>query len=172
MSAQYPLLKLDGPGCLTGVGRGYRRLMSENERYVEASPKDVFDVLADGWTYSGWVVGASRIREVDTGFPQPGTSIHHSVGIWPLLIDDKTTSEECQEPLELALKVRAWPTGAGRVVFTIRPEPGGCAVRLVEAATSGPARLIPERLTDAFLHWRNVETLRRLAFIVERRRQH
>jgi hypothetical protein len=142
--------------------------MSENERYVAATPAEVFQVLADGWTYSGWVVGASRIRDVDADWPQPGSNIHHSVGVWPVLINDRTTSQACRQPTELELKVRAWPTGSGRAVFTIRPEPGGCTVRLVETTESGPARLIPKRLTDGFLHWRNVETLRRLAFLAER----
>lgn len=143
--------------------------MSENERYVEATPDRVFEVLSDGWTYSGWVVGASRIRDVDPGWPEPGSSIHHSVGIWPLLIDDRTISSECRPPYELELKIRAWPGGEGRARFTLRPENGGCTVRLVETAESGPARLVPKPLADAFLHWRNVEALRRLALLVEGR---
>ena len=55
---------------------------------VRATPADVFAVLADGWLYPSWVVGASRVRGVDGTWPQPGSRIHHSVGVWPLLIDD------------------------------------------------------------------------------------
>ena len=35
-------------------------------RDISASRQRVWDVLADGWTYSGWVVGNSRIRAVDS----------------------------------------------------------------------------------------------------------
>ncbi|MGX9900097.1 SRPBCC family protein [Arthrobacter sp. SA17] len=55
-----------------------------------ASANDVWNVIADGWLYSGWVVGASRIRDVDALWPAEGAVLHHSVGAWPLLINDKT----------------------------------------------------------------------------------
>ena len=35
-------------------------------RDVAATRQRVWDVLADGWTYSGWVVGNSRIRAVSS----------------------------------------------------------------------------------------------------------
>ena len=61
---------------------------------MHATPDQVWEVLADGWLYPLWVVGASRMREVDAGWPAPGTMLHHSVGTWPLLLDDVT---ECVE---------------------------------------------------------------------------
>jgi hypothetical protein len=39
--------------------------MSRNVRASACSPQAVFEVLADGWLYPGWVVGASRMRAVD-----------------------------------------------------------------------------------------------------------
>jgi hypothetical protein len=54
--------------------------MIEVTRLVDASSEDVMAVLIDGWTYAEWVVGASRIRDVDKDFPAPGARIHHSVG--------------------------------------------------------------------------------------------
>ena len=38
-------------------------------RDVAATRQRVWDVLADGWTYSGWVVGNSRIRAVSSNWP-------------------------------------------------------------------------------------------------------
>ena len=38
--------------------------MSRNVRAMSCSPQAVFDVLADGWLYPGWVVGASRMRDI------------------------------------------------------------------------------------------------------------
>jgi hypothetical protein len=50
-------------------------------RRCSCSPEQVFAVLRDSWTYPVWVVGASRMRDVDDGWPAPGTKLHHSFGI-------------------------------------------------------------------------------------------
>lgn len=142
--------------------------MSLTERVVAATPERVFAVLSDGWTYSGWVVGSSRIRDVDAEWPSKGKVIHHSIGVWPLLINDTTSVEECDPPRRLQLRVRAWPSGEGRVVITTEPAPNGCLVRIEEHAVKGPAELVPKALADQLLHWRNTESLRRLAFLAER----
>ena len=42
-------------------------------------------------------------------------------------------------------------------------------VEIEEDAASGPGLLVPKPARDLGLHWRNVETLRRLAFLAERR---
>lgn len=141
--------------------------MTENERLIRASVEDVFAILTDGWTYAAWVVGASRIRDVEAGFPQPGRSIHHSVGSWPLLIDDRTTSEQYEPNRFLQLKVRAWPTGEGRVEFEATDKGGQCHLVMREQAVSGPAALIPKAVVDPVLRMRNSETLERLALLAE-----
>jgi uncharacterized protein YndB with AHSA1/START domain len=143
--------------------------MTENERLIHASAEDVFAILTDGWTYAAWVVGASRVRDVEPGWPQPGHSIHHSVGIWPLVIDDTTTVEQ-YEPLRfLQLRVRAWPTGEGRVEFTATDRGGQCDLVMREVAVKGPAALIPEAVVDPIMRLRNAETLKRLALLAEGR---
>ncbi|MDX6247742.1 MAG: hypothetical protein QOF10_1102 [Kribbellaceae bacterium] len=150
-----------------GTGLG----MTENECLIHASVEDVFAILTDGWTYAAWVVGASRVRSVEPGFPQPGHSIHHSVGIWPLLINDTTTAER-YEPLRfLQLKVRAWPTGEGRVEFEATDKGGECQLIMREEAVKGPATLIPEAVLDPVLRLRNDETLKRLALLAQGRRR-
>ena len=77
------------------------------ERLVKTTPQRVWDVLADGWLYPLWVVGASRMRDVDDAWPAVGSKLHHSVGAWPALLDDDTEVTE-SEPLK-----RARPPGAG-----------------------------------------------------------
>jgi hypothetical protein len=144
--------------------------MSVNERVVAASPEDVFAVLADGWTYGGWVVGAARIRDVDRAWPRPGCRIHHSVGTWPVLLHDVTTSELSEPPYRLSLEVRAWPTGSGRVDFVLEEHEQGCRITMREKPIAGPAKRIPAAVMDPMLHWRNTETLRRLAFLAEAHR--
>jgi uncharacterized protein YndB with AHSA1/START domain len=143
--------------------------MSENERLINAPVEDVFAVLTDGWSYASWVVGASHIRDVDPGWPQPGHSIHHSVGAWPLLIHDTTTVEQLEPLRYLRLKVRAWPTGEGTVEFEATDKDGQCQLVMRERPVKGPATLLPKALVDPVLHARNAETLDRLARLAEAR---
>jgi Polyketide cyclase / dehydrase and lipid transport len=148
---------------------GTARLVSTNTRLLHATPDQVWAVLADGWLYPLWVVGASRMREVDDNWPEPGARLHHSVGTWPLLIDDTTHVLESTPGVELALRARAWPSGEARVDIHLRPNGTGTEVVIEEDAENGPATLVPKPLRDPALKWRNVESLRRLAYLAERR---
>jgi hypothetical protein len=142
--------------------------MTENEWLVRAPVPDVFAILTNGWTYAAWVVGASRVRDVEEGWPQPGHSIHHSVGIWPLLLNDTTTVEQ-YEPLRfLQLRVRAWPTGEGHVEFVATDRDGDCHLLMREQAVKGPLAVLPHTVVDPLLRTRNHETLRRLALLAEK----
>ena len=143
--------------------------MSTTTRMMSCTPEHVFEILADGWTYAHWVVGAARIRDVDEGWPAVGTQVHHSVGVWPLLLSDTTEVEQVDAPHQIQLKVRAWPTGEGRVTIHVRAAGAGCEVVMEEEAVSGPATLIPKPAQDLILHPRNVEALRRLAYLAEHR---
>jgi hypothetical protein len=135
---------------------------------MSCTPDDVFEVLADGWSFASWVVGAARIREVDDAWPQPGSRIHHSIGLWPMLIDDTTSVLSIDRPHTMELKVRAWPTGEGRVRIECAVEEGGTRVVMTEDATGGPAKLIPRPVRDPMLDARNTESLKRLSFLAER----
>jgi uncharacterized protein YndB with AHSA1/START domain len=148
---------------------GYLSTVSTTTRVLHASPAQVWAVLADGWLYPLWVVGATRMRDVDEHWPEVGARLHHSVGSWPVVIDDKTEVEECKPEQLLKLRAHAWP--AGRADVTVRLHPVGTETEVVmeEHAASGPGALVPRPLQDPLLHWRNTEALRRLAFLVERR---
>ncbi len=140
-----------------------------NERTMQATSEEVWSVLADGWLYPLWVVGASRMREVDDHWPEVGAQLHHSVGTWPLLLDDVTEVLEVTPGASVTLQARTRPFGSAEV--RIRLEPIGSETRVVieEDVVSGPARLVPTPVRQAGLGWRNVETLRRLAYLAERR---
>jgi hypothetical protein len=137
---------------------------------MDATPDQVWGVLCDGWLYPLWVVGASRMRGVDDTWPAVGSQLHHSVGAWPLLLDDTTESLECRPGSMLVLKARAWPAGHAHVTLRLRPQGDRTEVVIEENATGGPAALVPRLLQDPPLAWRNVETLRRLALLAEGRR--
>lgn len=143
--------------------------MSTTSRPVVATPEEVWSVLADGWLYPLFVVGASRMREVDETWPAVGSRLHHSVGTWPLLIDDTTEVLEVEEDRRIVLKARGWPAGEARVEISLRPTADGTVVTIVENATAGPGALVPKPVQDVQLHVRNKEALRRLAFVAEGR---
>jgi hypothetical protein len=143
--------------------------MSTTSRAISATPEQVWEVLADGWLYPLWVVGASRMRDVEEGWPAVGTRLHHSVGSWPLLTDDTTEILSAKEHRHLLLLARAWPAGKAHVDISLRPHGDTTVVTITEDATSGPGRLVPKPLRDVQLHLRNLETLKRLAFVVEGR---
>jgi uncharacterized protein YndB with AHSA1/START domain len=143
--------------------------MSTTSRTVSATPGQVWSVLADGWLYPLFVVGASRIRDVDDTWPAVGSRLHHSVGAWPLLIDDNTEVLEVEEDRRIVLKARGWPMGEARVDISLQPSGTGTVVTIVENVTAGPGVLVPKPIQDAQLHLRNTETLLRLAFVAEGR---
>lgn len=139
-------------------------------RTVHAPIEAVWAVLANGWMYANWVVGASRIRAVDTNWPQTGSKVHHSFGVWPAVIDDHTEVQSCQPGRELLLKARGWPAGEAHVRLHLSPghTPDTSTVSIVEDATSGPGVLIPRPARQLFITPRNTEALHRLALIAER----
>lgn len=143
--------------------------MSTTSRPVAATREQVWEVLSDGWLYPLFVVGASRMRAVDDTWPAVGSRLHHSVGSWPLLIDDTTEVLELEEGRRLLLLARGWPAGQAHVEIALQGSGDSTLVTITEDATAGPGLLVPKPLRDAQLHLRNKEALRRLALLVEGR---
>ncbi len=141
---------------------------AEVVRDIEASAQDVWAVLCDGWAYASWVVGTARIRAVDAGWPEQGTRLQHSFGVWPALIDDDTEVLSADPPHELMLKARGWPAGEAHVRLVLTPDgPSRTRVRIIEDAVAGPGVLVPRPVRQALIVWRNTEALRRLAYLAE-----
>jgi hypothetical protein len=139
-------------------------------RTVRCSKDAVLAVLADGWTYATWVVGTARIRAVDDGWPAPGARILHSVGLWPALLDDETVVRAWDPQGSIDIQARGWPAGEAHVRNDVAGTgPDTCRVRIVEDADRGPGTLVPKPVRSAVIAPRNRETLRRLAFLAERR---
>src|SRR5829696_7795185 len=119
--------------------------MTEVNTVVPTSRDRVFEVLADGWSYASWVVGAAHIRNVDEGWPAVGTKIHHSVGPWPLLVQDTTEVRGVDAPNFIELHARLWPVGGAKVRLELSDAGSGATrVRMIEHAERGPARLLPQ----------------------------
>jgi hypothetical protein len=139
----------------------------EARRTTKASPEDVSAVLADGWLFPTWVVGASRMRDVDAHWPAVGAKLHHSVGVWPGLLDDETVVLESQLPDRLLLQAKGWPMGEATVELRVDAWGAGSMITIAEDATRGVGRYVPYPVRQPLLAWRNRETLRRLAFLAE-----
>ncbi|MEO8284201.1 MAG: SRPBCC family protein [Pseudarthrobacter sp.] len=136
--------------------------MSTVSRVFRSPAKDVWKVIADGWLYSGWVVGATRIRAVDAHWPEAGSRLHHSVGVWPLVIDDTSRVSAVEPGRSLELVARGWPLGEAKVVITLEDLGAQCRVTIAEDAIRGPGKLVPKMLRDPLIDVRNTETLKRL----------
>ena len=135
-----------------------------------ATRQEVWNIIADGWTYSQWVVGNSRMRAVDADWPAVGSRIEHSIGVWPFLVNDVTDVQECRPLEELVLLAKAGPFGRARISLRLSDTlDGGCRIEMAEVLVGAPMGWIPNQLTLAAVIPRNRECTLRLSAIAERR---
>lgn len=149
-------------------GAGYGCLVAIVQRTVQASPEQVFAILADGWTYSDWVVGTVHIRDVDGHWPAVGAQLHHKAGPWPLSLQDSSTVLAMEPGRSLKLRAGLWPLGSAVVQIRLEPVGGGTRIVMKEDFEAGPLLFVRNKLNDLVLHRRNIESLRRLNDIVLR----
>lgn len=138
-------------------------------RDIEAPCDRVWEVMADGWTYSQWVVGNSRMRAVDENWPAAGATINHSIGVWPFVVNDETVSLECLPERKLVLLAKTGPIGAARVTLLLTETLHGCRVEMSEVPAQGPMNLIPDGIAAIATDVRNRECLWRLDNLATRR---
>ena len=143
--------------------------MATVSAHIKASPTDVYDVLADGWTYTQWVVGTSHMRAVDADWPAVGSKLHHCVGVWPVSLRDHTEIKESEPNQRLLMTARGWPVGEAEVELVLTPEGGGTRVDIRETGTGGAGHLLRNPIGEKLIYRRNVESMARLAALVERR---
>jgi uncharacterized protein YndB with AHSA1/START domain len=145
--------------------------MTVVDRVMAGDAQQVWDVLSDGWLFPVWVVGATHMRDVDDSWPEAGAELHPEVGAWPMSLSDTTQVVESEPKQRLVLRARAWPVGEALIEITLEAHRDGTLVRMAEGTSRGPAYLLDNPLQRKVLKARNVETLRRLAAIVENRKQ-
>jgi len=145
--------------------------MATNRRRFDVPRAAVWRALSDGHVYSRWVVGTSQIRDVDDGWPAPGTALHYSIGRGPLRHDGHTEVHAVDEGKRLELEAHAWPLGSVHIEIRIEDDgdatAGGCVVTIVEHPARGAAARWHNPVGDALLKLRNVEALRRLERIAK-----
>src|SRR3954466_8896315 len=91
------------------------------QRTVHVLPDRVFAVLADGWSYSDWVVGTVHVRDVDPAWPAVGTKLHHKAGPWPFSLQDSSTVLAVEPDRRLKLMAGLWPLGEAMVDIPLTP---------------------------------------------------
>ncbi len=143
--------------------------MALNEIHIDAPPERVFAVLADWRAYAEWVAGSRLMRGVDPGFPAVGTRFHHQVGIGPIHLNDHTEVLEVDPPRRLVLRARARPFGTAIVDLALEPADGGTDVTLREDPGDPLTAFVFQPLVHLLVRKRNVESLRRLKELAERR---
>jgi len=114
-------------------------------------------------------VGSSEIRGADDRWPEKGSRFDHKVGWGPLKVSDYTCVEEVDPPHRIKLRAKARPLGTAMVTLDIRPEPGGCRVRMREDPADSLTAFIFNPLTHLLVRGRNVESLQRLKRLAEQR---
>jgi Polyketide cyclase / dehydrase and lipid transport len=142
--------------------------MAVVEKVVPARPEQIFAVLADGWSYSDWVVGTAHIRDVDKDWPRPGSQIYHQAAVW--VVKDKTVVLECDPPRYLLIRPHLWPFGELTARITLTPiNERETKVTLAEEFAAGPLHWVRTKVDDLMMHYRNRESLRRLSDLATRR---
>jgi uncharacterized protein YndB with AHSA1/START domain len=133
---------------------------------MKATPEEIFAVLADGYAYDDWVVGAKQIRSVDDEWPAKDSRFHHTIGAGPIDIKDSTKVIEVEPPSKLVLSVRFRPAGTAVVELTMEPvDETTTKVTMKETPTSGAARAMA-LATSMMLLVRNEWSLLRLRRLV------
>jgi uncharacterized protein YndB with AHSA1/START domain len=145
--------------------------MATHNVLIDAVPEAVWAVLADGYGYARWVVGTRAIRAVDDGWPAVGTSIHHSVGIGPLTVDDRTVVRVCEPGRRLELEAFAGFAGSARIAIELIPWGDETVAVVDEHPLRGPGRTMHTGLTELPLQLRHRRLVGNLRRVVEEREQ-
>jgi uncharacterized protein YndB with AHSA1/START domain len=138
--------------------------MSMNRIDIDAAPDHVFAVLTDPCAYADWVLGAKRVRDVDTEWPAPGSRFHHAVGAGVVEIKDSTKIVRIEPDRLLELEARFRPLGEAVVKLELEPLDGGRRTRV--AMREEPKGKVVQPLAfllDVATSARNGLSLRRLA---------
>lgn len=132
-------------------------------RHLDAPRDAVALVLADPRSYEALVLGSKRVRWFDARWPEDGAAFHHSIGVGPLHIRDRSTVVADELPDRLQLVVGMGPLGRAEVEFRLTPEGTGTRVAMREDPVDGPVAAVWSPPVDALMRLRNDRALRRLA---------
>jgi len=133
-----------------------------------ATPQQVWECLADPYSYAQWVSGTAAVTGADRSWPDIGAELRHRFGPWPLRFADHTTVLACDPPRRLLLRAGARPFGVVRAELRLTDDGAGTVVELREQLTDGPGLRWP-RIGHAVQWLRNRRSLSLLLALAERR---
>jgi uncharacterized protein YndB with AHSA1/START domain len=142
-------------------------LLTSHERVTPATPEQIWRVLADGWLFPRWAIGATQIRSVDGDWPTSGSRLHHAIGHGRLAWRSETRVLASTPARLLKMRVDGWPTGGSELTVTLEPVASGTSLRIDELVVAGPDHVLPPTVHTMLLQWRNTEALRGLALLAE-----
>jgi uncharacterized protein YndB with AHSA1/START domain len=143
--------------------------VATNERFMPVPPEAIWDALADPGNYGYWVVGSKLIRDVEPGWPAPGTKFHHTIGFGPLKVSDHTVALESEPPRLLKLRAKGRPLMTATVTLELVPRQSGTLVRISERPDGVFAVFALNPLVHIATKLRNSESLMRLEELALRR---
>lgn len=139
---------------------------------LSVSKERAWQLLEDPRALKLLVVGARNVRRFDARWPEVGTTVHHTVGVAPLVIRDTTEVIASEPGHRLVLEARVRPFGSFEVDFALRDHDGGCLLEVRERVIGGPlSGGRRAKVVDTLVKIRNVELCRRFQRLVERREQ-
>ena len=115
------------------------------------------------------LVGNSRMRAVDPSWPSPGGTIHHSIGVWPALLNDETVAVACEPLQELVLIAKGRPSGLLANHAAAQCIVNGCRIEMSEVPVSRPLKWLPRWAAGRSMASKSRCTWR-LAALAERRK--
>ena len=135
--------------------------MAVTTRVVDLPRSALWAAFCEGYRYAYWVVGTNRVREVEPGFPAPGTALHYRLGWAPFAKDGETRVVRSDPGTSLDLEAQGWPVGKVFIRLVLEGD-APTRVSIDERPSRGPMKLLHNPLLDALIRRRNRTTLRRL----------
>jgi uncharacterized protein YndB with AHSA1/START domain len=149
---------------------GYPGWMAVMNVLIDRDPRQVWEVLSDGWAYAQWVAGTRHIRDADAHWPEPGAQIHYTFGIGPLTIEDVTTVRHVEPRRRLELEAYAGRLGSARISIELLSWGEDRTVVIIdEHPLTGMGARWHSLPLDAMLRLRNRRMMRSLAKVVRAR---
>ncbi|MGW8064090.1 SRPBCC family protein [Streptomyces ziwulingensis] len=141
--------------------------MAVRHRLVQASPRAVWDILADGNQYVEWVVGPSDVTPTSGRWPEVGATITYEVRLGPVRLQNESVVRHCVPGSVLEIEAKAGSLGTARIAIELRPWGEQCLVIVDEHPLRGPGGALHNVGVEALIQVRHRAMLSRLAKLCE-----